>query len=179
VHATHLDGADVELLGGAATCCCVCPTTERDLADGIGRMRRLMDAGASLSLGSDSHAVIDLFEEARAVELDERLASGERGHHDAAALLRAASVDGHACLGWPDAGRIEPGARADLVTVSLDGVRLAGTAPEGALDAVVFAGSACDVRTVVVDGRELVRDGRHVAIDVPRELRDAVLAVTA
>ena len=98
-------------------CCCVCPTTERDLADGIGRMRRLAEAGASLSLGSDSHAVIDLFEEARAVELDERLASGERGHHTAAALLRAASEDGHACLGWPDAGRIAPGARADLVTV--------------------------------------------------------------
>ena len=117
VHATHLDDADVSLLGGAGACCCVCPTTERDLADGIGRMRRLRDAGASLSLGSDSHAVIDLFEEARAVELDERLASGERGHHGAAALLRAASADGHACLGWPDAGRIEPGARADLVTV--------------------------------------------------------------
>jgi formiminoglutamate deiminase len=179
VHATHLGEADVELLGGAAACCCVCPTTERDLADGIGRMRRLRDAGASLSLGSDSHAVIDLLEEARAVELDERLASGERGHHDAAALLRAASVGGHACLGWPDAGRIEPGARADLVTVSLDGVRLAGTAAESALEAVVFAGTACDVRSVVVDGRELVRDGRHVAIDVPRELRDAVLAVTA
>ena len=63
-----------------------------------------------LSLGSDSHAVIDLFEEARAVELDERLASGERGHHAAAALMRAASEDGHACLGWPDAGRIAPGA---------------------------------------------------------------------
>ena len=93
----------------------------------------LAEAGASLSLGSDSHAVIDLFEEARAVELDERLASGERGHHSAAALLRAASEDGHACLGWPDAGRIAPGARADLVTVALDGVRLAGTEPEHAL----------------------------------------------
>ena len=82
---------DVRLLGGAGACCCVCPTTERDLADGIGRMRPLRDAGASLSLGSDSHAVIDLFEEARAVELDERLASGERGHHGADALLRAAT----------------------------------------------------------------------------------------
>ena len=98
------------------------------------------DAGASLSLGSDSHAVIDLFEEARAVELDERLASGERGRHGAAGLLAAATEGGHACLGWPDAGRIEPGARPDLVTVGLDGVRLAGTDPEHALDAVVFAG---------------------------------------
>jgi formiminoglutamate deiminase len=177
VHATHLDASDVSLLGGAAACCCACPTTERDLADGIGRMRRLRDAGASLALGSDSHAVIDLFEEARAVELDERLASGERGHHDAAALMRAASEDGHACLGWPDAGRIEPGARADLVTVWLAGVQLAGSSPEYALDSVVFAGAARDVRHVLVDGREVVADGRHTSIDVG-ELHEALLRVT-
>ena len=177
VHATHLDDGDVSLLGGAGACCCVCPTTERDLADGIGRMRRLADAGTSLSLGSDSHAVIDLFEEARAVELDERLASGERGQHSAAALLLAASGGGQASLGWPDAGRIEPGARADLVTVSLDGVRLAGWDTEFALDAVVFSAAAADVRSVVVDGKEIVREGRHATIDVPDELHSAIRRV--
>jgi formiminoglutamate deiminase len=179
VHGTHLGDGDVSLLGEAGACCCVCPTTERDLADGIGAMRPLVDAGASLSLGSDSHALIDLFEEARAVELDERLASGERGRHSAAGLLRAASEGGHACLGWPDAGRIEVGARADLVTVDLDGVRLAGTEPDNALEAVVFAAAAADVRNVIVDGREIVTDGRHTTIDVPRELHEAVLAVVA
>jgi len=179
VHATHLDDDDVALLGKAGACCCVCPTTERDLADGIGAMRRLVDAGASLSLGSDSHAVIDVFEEARAVELDERLASGERGRHAAAELLRAASADGHACLGWPDAGRIEPGARADLVTVSLlESVRLAGAGPENALDAVVFAATAADVNHVLVDGVEVVVDGRHRGINVASELHDAVRKVT-
>jgi formiminoglutamate deiminase len=179
VHATHLDDGDVSLLGGAGACCCVCPTTERDLADGIGRMRRLTDAGASLSLGSDSHALIDMFEEARAVELDERLASGQRVHHSAAALLQAASAGGHACLGWPDAGRIETGARADLVTVSLDGVRLAGWEPEFALDAVVFAAGAADVRSVVVDGKEIVRDGQHLNVNVPDELHGAIRRVVA
>lgn len=179
VHATHLEDGDVALLGGARSCCCACPTTERDLADGIGRMRRLADAGASLSLGSDSHAVIDLFEEARGVELDERLATGERGVHTAAALLRAASEDGHACLGWPDAGRIEAGARADLVTVGLDGVRLAGTEPRDAVDALVFVAGSADIRHVIVDGREVVRDGRHASIDVARELDEAVRRAAA
>jgi formiminoglutamate deiminase len=177
VHATHLDDGDVSLLGGAAACCCVCPTTERDLADGIGRMRRLADAGASLALGSDSHAVIDMFEEARAVELDERLASGERGLHAAAELMRAASSSGHAALGWPDAGRIETGARADLVTVGLAGVQLAGTARELGLEAVVFAGSARDVRHVLVDGREVVVDGRHTNAELEDGLHEAVLRV--
>ena len=169
----------MSLLGGAGAWCCVCPTTERDLADGIGRMRPLVDAGASLALGSDSHAVIDLFEEARALELDERLATGERGHHSAAELMRAASEDGHACLGWPDTGRIEPGARADLVTVSLAGVQLAGGAPEQALDSVVFAGSARDVRHVLVGGREVVVDGRHASVDVPGELHEVVQRVVS
>ena len=99
----------------------MCPTTERDLADGIGR------AGPNLSLGSDSHAVIDLFEEARAVELNLRLATERRGHFTAQALLRGAT--NHASLGWPDAGRIEPGALADLVTVGLDSPRLETAEP--------------------------------------------------
>jgi cytosine/adenosine deaminase-related metal-dependent hydrolase len=88
--------------------------------------------------------------------------------------LRAATEDGHTSLGWPDAGRIAPGARADLVTVALDGVRMAGTVSDSALEALVFAASAADVRHVIVDGRGVVRDGEHVTIDVPRELHESV-----
>jgi formiminoglutamate deiminase len=179
VHGTHLDPGEVAELGAAGGWCCLCPTTERDLGDGIGPGEALARAGARLCLGSDSHAVIDLLEEARALELDERLARGERGVHAAPALLRAATEHGHACLGWPDAGRIEPGARADLVNVSLDGVRLAGTDATTALEAVVFAGAAADVRRVVVGGREVVRDGAHVDLDVARELDRAVRAAVA
>ncbi|MBO4208450.1 formimidoylglutamate deiminase [Micromonospora echinofusca] len=174
VHATHLTDADVALLGRTGTGVCLCPTTERDLADGIGPARALADAGSPLSLGSDSHAVIDLFEEARAVELDERLRTERRGHFTAAELLHAATAAGHAALGWPDAGRIAVGARADLVTVALDGVRTAGVPPVGAL----FAAGGADVTHVVVDGRPVVRDGRHVSVDVPAALRDAIGAVT-
>jgi formiminoglutamate deiminase len=176
VHATHLDPRDVALLGGAGACCCVCPTTERDLADGIGRMRPPVDAGASLAVGSDSHAVIDMFEEARAIELDERLASGERGHHDAVDLLRAVTEGGHRALGWLEAGRLAAGAPADLVTVSLDGVRMAGSDPETVLQALVFSATAADVRSVIVDGVEIVRDGRH-GIE-PGALHEAIRGVT-
>jgi formiminoglutamate deiminase len=61
VHATHLTDNDVKTLGGTGTGVCLCPTTERDLADGIGRARDLVDAGSPLSRGSHSHAVIDMF----------------------------------------------------------------------------------------------------------------------
>ncbi|MFE1785460.1 amidohydrolase family protein, partial [Streptomyces sp. NPDC059506] len=129
VHATHLTDDDVRLLGASGTGVCMCPTTERDLADGIGPAPRLSAAGCPLSLGSDSHAVVDPFEEARAMEMDERLRTRTRGHWTAARLLRAATEDGHAALGRPDAGRIAPGAPADLTTVALDTVRTAGPAP--------------------------------------------------
>ena len=88
VHATHVTSDDIELLGTTGTNVCITPTTERDLADGIGPARRLHDAGCRITIGSDSHAVVDPFEELRGLEMDERLATGERGHWSAAELLR-------------------------------------------------------------------------------------------
>ena len=172
VHATHLTSGDIALIGGARASVCACPTTERDLADGIGPIRTLFDAGAPITLGSDSHAVIDLFEEARAVELDERLRTGRRGHWSAAELLGAAF--GHTSLGWDDAGELAPGARADLVTIATDTPRTAGFTLRSAAETAVFAASAADVRHVVVDGRTIVADGRHLSMDVGQELKKAL-----
>jgi formiminoglutamate deiminase len=157
VHATHLSEDDIDVIGRANAYSCFCPTTERDLGDGIGPSRTLFYAGSRLTLGSDSHAVIDLFEEMRAVEMDERLMTEERGHWSASEVLMAATVDGHASLGWPESGRIEAGAAADLVTVALDSTRTAGTGDS--LESVVFAATAADVIHVVARGRVVDTSG--------------------
>ena len=175
VHATHLTRADIALLGGSGTAVCLCPTTERDLADGIGPARRLREAGSPLTLGSDSHAVVDLFEEARAVELDERLATESRGHWTAAELLTAATSAGHASLGFPEGGLLVPGAWADLVAVRLDSVRTAGGGPTA--ETVVFAATAADVVDVVASGRRVVTGGEHHLGDVGALLGAAVARV--
>ncbi len=173
VHATHLTDDDIRLLGESRTRACLCPTTERDLGDGIGPSRRLHDAGSPLTLGSDSHAVIDLFEEMRAVELDERLATRRRGHWSAGELLAAATDTGHASLGFADAGRIAVGQRADLVTLDTAGVRTAGTGADE--NTAVFAAAAEDVTQVMVDGRIVVRQGdRH---EIGRDLDAAISAI--
>lgn len=180
VHNTHLTDQDIALIGGSGTGTCMCPTTERDLADGIGPAVALQNAGSPLSLGSDSHAVIDLLEEARAMELNERLRTRTRGHWTAAALLRAASADGHAALGWDGAGILEPGALADFTTIALDSVRTAGPVPRLGAETAVFAATAADVRHTVVGGRHVVRDGAHTLVpDVPRALADAIDALRA
>lgn len=175
VHATHLTDADIAVLAGSRTTVCMTPTTERDLADGIGPARDLATAGSPISLGSDSNAVIDLLEEARGLEMDERLRTERRGHWTAAELLRAATADGHASLGWHDAGRIETDALGDFTTIALDSVRLAGWRTDTLLESAVFAGSAPDVTDVVVGGRQVVRNRRHVTVaDVAGELHCAV-----
>ncbi|MGJ7440494.1 formimidoylglutamate deiminase [Aquipuribacter sp. MA13-6] len=171
VHATHLDADDVRLLGRSGTGVCLCPTTERDLADGIGPGLALHRAGSPLSVGSDQHVAADLLEEARGVELHERLASGRRGCFTPAQLLAAATA--HDRIGWPEAGRLQVGAPADLVAVRLDTPRTAGCRP----DQVPLVAGAADVDTVVVQGRTVVDGGHHVLGDVGRLLGDALASL--
>lgn len=167
VHATHLTDADITTLGRTRTTACFCPTTERDLADGIGPARALVAAGSALSLGSDQHAVVDLIEEARALEMHERLDSLQRGRLDPEQLLGAAT--NHASLGW-NAGQLTPGAYADLVAVRLDSVRTAGVDPAQ----ILLAATASDVETVIVGGKIVVGGGQHRLGDVGALLRTAI-----
>ncbi len=146
VHGTHLTPSDVDMLARAGVGVCFCPSTEADLADGIGPAQALRDAGIRLSLGTDQHVRADLLAEARDLELHQRLATGRRGIFTPAELT--AALTGHAALGWPDAGRLEPGARADLVAVTLD--------PTAEPEQAVFAASTPDIHTVLIDGRRIV-----------------------
>lgn len=174
VHATHLAGADFGQLGRASCTVCLCPTTERDLADGIGSALALRNEGVRLAVGSDSQAVIDLFVEARGIELHERLATQVRGSHNAPSLLTAASANGQQSLGWPDAGELAAGNVADFITLHLDTVRTAGSPASSALETAVFAGAAADVYHSVVGGEVIVADGHHARIDVARELHATI-----
>ena len=170
VHATHLSADDITELGGSGTNVGMCPTTERDLADGIGPARALKDAGSPITLGSDQHAVIDLLEEARALEMDERLASlpprpvrhrrADRGaHRRRAAQPRLGRRRPHRTRRPRRSHRAAPGHP-----------RTAGAQPRQA----ILAATAADVHTVIVDGRVVVDDGRHLLGDVGRLLAKAI-----
>lgn len=174
VHATHLTDGDIEALGSARVAISMCCTTERDLADGVGPAVRLAAAGSPLCVGSDAHAMIDLWEEGRAIELDERLVTGQRGHLSAGQIARVISVDGAAAIGWPTSG-IAAGAPADLVTVTLDSVRTAGARCGDVLAHALFSATASDVTSLIVGGAPVVRDGRHLAVAEPgAALQDAI-----
>ncbi len=152
VHAIHVNDNDVSLLGRNRVSICACTTTERDLGDRVGPIRSLVDAGSVLCVGSDSNAVIDPFEEARGVELDQRRATGRRVLHQAEELFRAATVDGMRALGW-DAGALRPGMLADFVTI---GQRPPVLWRQLDLGYLMFCCSARDVTNVVVGGKTVV-----------------------
>jgi formiminoglutamate deiminase len=173
VHATHVSDADIRLLGAAGTTACFCPTTEADLADGIGPARDLADAGSPIVLGTDQHAVVDALAEARALEYGERLRTGRRGRFTPAELVGC--LTDHRALGW-DAGRIAVGAPADLVAVRLDSPRTAGSVP----DQLVLSATASDVDTVVVGGTVVVSAGHHTSVGtVGPELARVIEELTA
>lgn len=174
VHGVWLDDGDERVLGEAGATVCACPTTERDLADGVLDAPALAAAGVDLAVGSDQHAVVDLFAEARLLEWHRRLVTGTRGHHDTAELLAAMTTGGARSLGWPEVGRVGVGAPADLVVVDLDTVRMAGSSRDDLATAVVYAATAADVVATMVAGRWIVREGGHVRRDVVADLAGAM-----
>ena len=170
VHATHLTDTDIALLGSSRTGVCYCSTTERDLADGLGPAHALFQAGSPLSVGSDSHAVVDLFEEARGIELHHRLATGRRGGFSAFQLLSTATSNGAVALGFPGSG-LTQGAPADFIVVSAATPRMAGVEGPGGAAMTLFSATAADVTEVFVAGKQVVAAGNHPAYDEIRTPR--------
>jgi cytosine/adenosine deaminase-related metal-dependent hydrolase len=140
------------------------------LADGIGPSLALSQAGVALCLGSDSHAVIDLLEEARALEMNQRLATLRRGCHQAEDLLTMATANGYRSLGWNGGGCLKVGEVADFAAIRLDSVRTVGTPPG---PAVVFSATAADITDLVVAGRRVVTDSHHRSVDAVAALWQA------
>jgi len=177
VHATHLTDEDITAYGVTNTSICMCCTTERDLADGIGPAGRLRAAGAGLCVGSDAHSSIDLLEEGRAIELDLRLVSGRRGHVGVADIAAALTSGGARSLGW-DAGRIAPGKLADFAVIDLESPRTAGATSGETLPHVLFAATGADVRTVVRGGVVVVDDGTNLRVpNTGRDLDKAIAKI--
>ncbi|HKU30022.1 MAG TPA: formimidoylglutamate deiminase [Arthrobacter sp.] len=171
IHATHVTAEDIHLLGAAGATAVLCPSTEADLADGIGPARELSDAGANLALGTDQHASIDPWLEMRTLEYGERLGSGQRGRFRPQELLRAATVGATAAMATPIATVLEAGAVCDLVAVEPESVRTVGSKPLQ----LVFSATAGDVTALVIAGELVAWHGEHASLGRPgRLLADAL-----
>lgn len=175
VHGTHLTDEEIAMLGEAAANVCLCPTTERDLGDGLARIADMVKARVSLCIGSDSQTVIDPLEELRSIEYHERLrllrrvvVASTHGDHDrietAPLLLSIGSGGGARSLGL-NAGGFESGMLADLVAVDLDHSALTGWMPDSLASLITLSAPASIIRDVWVNGVLRIRDGRHTDED--------------
>ncbi len=168
IHAIHVTDEEIGYLAGARARICACPITERNLGDGIAPADRYFQAGAGVSLGSDSNVQIDLLADARALEYDlrmqrlERVVLSDDSTPDSLArvLLRSATEAGAESLGAPG-GKLEAGRPADFFTVDLNDPSLAGANSESLLSHIVFSIQRRAIRDVCVGGKFVVRDGEH------------------
>jgi formimidoylglutamate deiminase len=167
VHAIHISAEEIGLLAGSGATVCSCPTTERNLGDGVIAADQVMREGIGIALGSDSQAQIDPLEDARELEYHLRLDRQQRAILDqigeqtlASRLFDCATVNGARSLGV-HAGELSAGSLADFFTVDLDDLSIAGHSGGDLLPLVVFSLDRTAIRDVVVNGRWVVRDGRH------------------
>ncbi len=167
VHAIHIDAEETAMLADAGATICSCPTTERNLGDGILAADEVMKSGISIALGSDSQAQIDPLEDARELDYHLRLTQQQRAILDqiggqglAARLFACATVNGARALAVRS-GEFTSGSFADFFTVDLRDVSIAGHSADDLLSVIVFGMNRTAIRDVGVNGKLIVRDGRH------------------
>lgn len=170
VHALHVTPKAIHALAQARSLVCACPTTERNLGDGVVPVDLLFKDGVRVSLGTDSHVQIDLLEDARLLEYHLRLQQMQRvvlapadddGVSALAARLFACATSSGAESICAPGGSLEPGRTADFFTVDLNDPAIAGAGEDDLLATIVFSLSRAAVRDVVVGGRQIVSAGRH------------------
>lgn len=180
IHAIHVTPKAVAALARARAMICACPTTERNLGDGVVPADEYFQQGVRVALGTDSHVQIDLLEDARELEYHLRLQKVERvvlansgntnassspdaNHPSALAtrLFECATVVGAASIGSPG-GSLATGRPADFFTVDLNDPSIAGSSTDVLLSNIVFSLSRTAISDVVVGGKQIVEEGRHV-----------------
>ena len=167
VHAIHLNSYEISAFADSRAVVCSCPTTERNLGDGIVPVDVLMKLGVRHALGSDSQAQIDPLEDARQLDYHLRLTHQQRavldqidGRPIASRLFDCATLDGAQALNV-ESGSLGLGEYADMISVDLNDLSIAGHTPDTLLPLVVFGANRTAIRDVVINGKIILRDGRH------------------
>lgn len=172
-HCVWLDDREIELLARTGTSVAHCPCSNMKLSSGAARIADLRARGVQVGLGSDGEKEnnnLDLIEEMKFASLLQKVSTLDPTSGDPWDVLAMATIDGARALGLDDvSGSLEPGKRADLITIDLGGLHttpvLHGTDFNAAAH-VVFSASGRDVRNVFVDGHRVVADGVPTTFDV-------------
>ncbi len=183
IHCTQMEPHETKALARTGAVAGLCPITESSLGDGIFDGMRWMDENGRIAVGSDSNIRISLSEELRTLEYSQRLRDNSRAafatpEKSTGRRLFDAINQGGAQAAGRDAGRIAPGAWADLLALDNTVVDLDGRSGDTILDCYIFAGDDRMVTDVWSAGRHMVQAGRHIARDeIATRYRAAVAAL--
>ncbi len=173
-HCVHLDTEEMETLARTKTKVAHCPSSNLKLGSGLARVAEMLARGIPVSLGADGAACnnrLDMFTEMRTAALLQKLAHGPEVL-PAARVLRMATIDGARALGLEkEIGSLEAGKRADVIVVDLD--QLHSTPPGDVVSALVYSAVAPDVRTTIIEGQVLMRDGELLMMNEASVIEEA------
>jgi cytosine/adenosine deaminase-related metal-dependent hydrolase len=155
-------GDDVRILAERGATIGHCPYKYAKMALTLHSFQRYVDAGVTVALGTDTFPM-DIVAELRWASILTKVADGNYQAGQARDVFNAATLGGCRFLRRDDLGRLAPGAKADILIIDLE--HLGAGVYDDPIKALVDAGTGRDVRTVIVDGRVLVDDGRLVRVD--------------
>jgi 8-oxoguanine deaminase len=171
-HGIFFNDAELGLLARTKTGVAHCPSSNMRLGSGIARVREMLDRGVPVGLavdGSASNDSSDMLGEARQALLLQRVRYGSAGLR-AKEAWRVATEGGAAILGWPEAGRLDEGALADIACWRMDDLAYAGSMSDPSA-ALLFCGYDHRAELVIANGKVVVEGGRVLGVD-EEKLRD-------
>ncbi len=177
-HCVALTDRDITIMAERGVKAVYNPVSNMKLASGISPVVELLKAGVTVALGTDgpsSNNTADMFETMKFASLLQKVASGDPTALPAREVLEMATIKGAEALSWSDEiGSIEPGKKADIIVVDLRKPHLTPLYDEESH--LVYAARSSDVRTVFVDGRPVVEEGRLITMDLEKIMEMAAKA---
>ncbi len=167
IHGVHLTDEDIELLAQYETGVVHCPESQLKLASGLTPVPKLLEAGVKVGLGTDSAASnndLDMFGEMATAARVHKMIAGDPTAMPARQALSMATLEAARVLGLDDRlGSLEVGKRGDIIILDLDAPHLVPM--YNVTSHLVYAAHSSDVRTVIIDGRVVMRDRELLTLD--------------
>ena len=161
-HFVYVSDEDIKLIVREGLHVVSCPASNLKLASGIAPLGKMLEAGVEISLGTDgaaSNNALNMFREMYLASVLQKASTGRADIMPAAALLKAACVNGALAMGLNSCTNIQEGMLADLTVIDINKPNLQPV--NSPIDSVVYSGNPSNIRLTMVNGRILYEDGNY------------------
>ena len=178
-HCVHVDDAEIDLLADRGVTVAHCPAAHMKVASGIAPISKMRERGVQVALGTDGPASnndLDLFDEMCDAALASKVSTKDAAAIPVGDIVDMATKASAEVMGI-DAGRVEVGARADLIVVDTSAPKFAPG--HDRINDLVYVANGSDVRHTICDGEVLMHDRSLLTVDVEAAKRAATERATA